>query len=137
MIPESVESDTIKTVVEAHEDMATWLVGSRGPLGGAGGESEAFENDVVAFIDDELTNVARGSDTPLLEGNWFRRVSVTQTQVMGTFASDTRLGLSALGNAAGRAGDTYDQADRESQQALADAADTLGGFAVFQAPAGG
>lgn len=110
-LPQDITEATVKTDVIAHEELATWLVGCRGPFGGAGGESEAFEEDVVKLVD-ELDPVARGVDTELREANWFRRASVAQTRAMGRFVTGTRLGLSALGNAAGSCGDTYDKADR-------------------------
>ncbi|MEO3744034.1 hypothetical protein [Plantactinospora sp. B5E13] len=107
--------DTVRTDTAAHDEFATWLVGGPGPLGGVGGESEAFEQDVVAYVEG-LQELARGIDTELREANWFRGVSVAQTQAMAVFVTEARLGLSALGNAAGATGDTYQAADRESQQ---------------------
>lgn len=113
------DEDGFRTVVEAHEEFATWLVGSRGPLGGAGGESEAFEQDVVQRMP-AVESAARGVDTALQEGNWFRRASVAQMSAMTAFLTDTRQGMSALGNAAGYSGDTYDEADRASHNTFED-----------------
>ncbi|MEE6258870.1 hypothetical protein [Plantactinospora sonchi] len=119
--------DTVRTDTAAHEEFATWLVGGPGPFGGVGGESEVFEQDVVGYVQ-ELPELARGIDTELQEANWFRRVSVAQTQAMAVFVTEARLGLSALGNAAGATGDTYHAADRESQQLFDVVADDLTGL---------
>jgi hypothetical protein len=121
----SVSSDnTIQTDVAAHWEFASWLVGSRGALGGVGGFSEAFEQDVVEFVE-KLQDVARGTNTKIEEANWFRRASMAQTAAMARFATGTRLGLSALGNAAGSTGDAYDKADRASQRSFDPALDIL------------
>jgi hypothetical protein len=124
----------IRTDPEAHEEFATWLVGSRGPLGGVGGESEAFEQEVVAFAN-SLEPIARGTNTELEEGNWFRSVSVAQTRALALFAQETRLGLSALGNAAGSMGDAYDRTDRQSARLFEPAAEDIALFATPRDPA--
>jgi hypothetical protein len=127
----------VKTVVAAHEAMATWLVGWRGPHGGAGGFAEAFDNEVVMPIGEELEGLARGIDTLLMEANWFRRVCVAQTRALGRFASDTRLSLAALGNAVGFAGDNIDRADRESRETLHAAASCIEVFGWQRTNPGG
>jgi hypothetical protein len=133
VVPDSTAEISIRTDPVAHEEFATWLVGSRGPLGGVGGESEAFEEQVVRLAE-SIEPIARGTDTQLREGNWFRRVSVAQTQAMVKFAQETRLGLSALGNAAGSIGDAYDKTDRQAARLFEAAADDLADFATSTEP---
>ncbi|UWP82180.1 hypothetical protein [Dactylosporangium fulvum] len=115
----TLPTEVLETVAPAVEQLAGWLVGGRGPLGGVGGESETFENDVVQGAAKDLVGAANGwPATAVREGNWMRQVTRAHAQAAERHALDTRLSLSALGNSAGVSADTYDATDRAGHQSF-------------------
>ncbi|GAA0714079.1 hypothetical protein Drose_25805 [Dactylosporangium roseum] len=118
-LKDTLHTETLETVGQAVEQLAGWLVGGRSPLGGVGGESETFENDVVQGVAKAVVAAADGwPDTAVREGNWMRQLTRVHAQAAERHALDTRFSLSALGNSAGVSADTYDAADRAGHQSF-------------------